>query len=123
MGPPSDEGGNAAIAFPIEKERELQWGRPPMRAETPAGGVLPLLLDRASMGPPSDEGGNIARRLDGEHDVLASMGPPSDEGGNLGEVHVPGCSTWLQWGRPPMRAETNVDLTRGESGFNGAALR
>ena len=56
----------------------------------------------------------------------ASMGPPSDEGGNAEAggvtVRVP---VVLQWGRPPMRAETPNSPPSGWnwSGFNGAALR
>ena len=112
----------------------LQWGRPPMRAETRDRDREHGRLEVASMGPPSDEGGNRERPTGRSARSRASMGPPSDEGGNhrrhdhpplpaqasMGPPSDEGGNppapvsmaflTPLQWGRPPMRAETSMYL-------------
>ena len=61
MGPPSDEGGNTQMPRIFRSLKSLQWGRPPMRAETRIGAPADSVLRAASMGPPSDEGGNRDR--------------------------------------------------------------
>ena len=110
MGPPLDGGGDyALVTCRRVTYMQLQWGRRSMAAETFHGGRTAPRGRRASMGPPLDGGGDAKNRR--EYDVegmRASMGPPLDGGGDSGtRFAFSAQTTWLQWGRRSMAAETH----------------
>ena len=79
------------------------------------------------MGPPSDEGGNLGITVERQMYVRLQWGrPPMRAETTHAFLTTAMAGAKLQWGRPPMRAETSPSESmpsQSAPSFNGAALR